>query len=75
MTNITCMQPTELGLTSAGMSYILDRQTTRPTTTLAWMDMSTIGLREDGSYMDAKAVTATLDACLETDKATTAAVV
>ena len=33
--NVTCMQLMELGLTSAGMSYILVRLTTRPTTALA----------------------------------------
>ena len=45
-TNVTCMQPTELGLASVGMSYILDRPTTRPTTTLASMDLSKITLQE-----------------------------
>ena len=48
-TNVTCMQPTELGLTSVGMSYILDRPTTRPTTTLASMDLSKIALQEAAS--------------------------
>ena len=49
ITNVTCMQPTELGLTTAGVSYTLDRPTTRPTTTLALMDLSTITLEEAGS--------------------------
>ena len=48
-TNVTCMQPTELGLTSAGTSYILDRLTTRPTTTLAWMDLIMMGLQDAAS--------------------------
>ena len=34
-TNITCMQPSKLGLTSAAMSYLLDRPTTRQTITTA----------------------------------------
>ena len=46
-TNVICMQPMDLVLTSVGMSYILDRQTTRSTTTLASMDLSTITLQED----------------------------
>ena len=45
-TNVTCMQLMELGLASAGMSYKLERLTTRPTTTLAWMDLSRITLQE-----------------------------
>ena len=45
-TIVTCMQPTGMGLTSAAMSYILDRPTTRPTTTLVLMDLSTITLQE-----------------------------
>ena len=48
-TNATCMQPKELGLTSAGMSYMLDRPTTRLTTTLALMDLSGIALQETRS--------------------------
>ena len=45
-TKVTCMQPTEMRLTRAGISYILDRLTTRPMTILAWMDLSTIALQE-----------------------------
>ena len=45
-TNVPCMQPKEPGLTSAGMSYILVRLITRPTTALAWMDLSRIALQE-----------------------------
>ena len=45
-TNATCMQPKELGLTSAAMRYILLRLTTKPTTALAWMDLSRIALQE-----------------------------
>ena len=45
-TKATCMQPTELRLTSAGMSYILDRLTTRPMSILARMDLSAIALQE-----------------------------
>ena len=46
--NVTCMQPKELGRTSAKMSYILVRLTTRPTTALAWIDPSRIALQETG---------------------------
>ena len=48
MTNVTCMQPMEPGLTSSGMSYILGRQTTRSTITLVWMGLSRIALEEAG---------------------------
>ena len=48
-TNVTCMQLMELGLTSMGMSYMLDRLTTRPTTTLARMDLSRITIQEAAS--------------------------
>ena len=46
--NVTCMQPTELGFISSGMSDILDRLTMRLPTTLASMDLSTITLQETG---------------------------
>ena len=49
MTNVTCMRPTQLGLTNARMSYTLDRLTTRPTTIITWMDLSTIPLQKAGS--------------------------
>ena len=48
-TNVICMQLMELGLTSAGMSYILARPTIRMTTTLESGDLSRIALQEAGS--------------------------